>query len=327
MIAYDIKEQMTQGYKPNIFKVFAFSCRVVFRLIFFTFGNLTILIFFLNDQRINRWRSILLGDDAVVVGMVENIRNIKSVLRIIFWSEQAGMYLFILNFIGLMLMNGSGEFLSLLLRHWKAFRRNSRQWKSIKSQFWQCIPFKLVMPFQTEVLCKTITAFKISDFSSWSLKTRVENIMVQLSSIIFHWLLKCLYQSFYRSDLSHSSCFLPLAVLDVLLEMKIQMKISLLVTRLSVYLIQKRSMIRLVQRYLFFLVNSVDNSDYQVNSKRIIVIQAHHWRQFYGTRLKLMVKIFKIFLRSLYFFNTQTEIYLKNTWTASDTLFKFPRIV
>ena len=63
-------------------------------------------------------------------------------------------------------MNGSGEFLSLLLRHWKAFRRNSRQWKSIKSQFWQCIPFKLVMPFQTEVLCKTKTAFKISDFSS-----------------------------------------------------------------------------------------------------------------------------------------------------------------
>ena len=75
MIAYDIKEQMTQGYKPNIFKVFAFSCRVVFRLIFFTFGNLTILIFFLNDQRINRWRSILLGDDAVVVGMVK-IRKI-----------------------------------------------------------------------------------------------------------------------------------------------------------------------------------------------------------------------------------------------------------
>lgn len=70
-----------------------------------------------------------------------------------FESNEAGMYLFILNFIGLMLMNGSGEFLSLLLRHWKAFRRNSRQWKSIKSQFWQCIPFKLVMPFQTEVLC------------------------------------------------------------------------------------------------------------------------------------------------------------------------------
>lgn len=71
---------------------------------------------------------------------------------LIFRSYQAGMYLFILNFIGLMLMNGSGEFLSLLLRHWKGFRRNSGQWKSIKSQFWQCIPFKLVMPFQTEFL-------------------------------------------------------------------------------------------------------------------------------------------------------------------------------
>ena len=82
MIAYDIKEQMTQGYKPNIFKVFAFSCRVVFRLIFFTFGNLTILIFFLNDQRINRWRSILLGDDAVVVGMVK-IRKQHEKARII----------------------------------------------------------------------------------------------------------------------------------------------------------------------------------------------------------------------------------------------------
>ena len=79
MIAYDIKEQMTQGNKPNIFKVFAFSCRVVFRLIFFTFGNLTILIFFLNDQRINRWRSILLGDDAVVVGKVDiRIQNILN---------------------------------------------------------------------------------------------------------------------------------------------------------------------------------------------------------------------------------------------------------
>ena len=68
---------MTQGYKPNILKVFAFSCRVVFRLIFFTFGNLTLLIFFLNDQRINRWRSILLGDDAVIVGKVDiRIQNI-----------------------------------------------------------------------------------------------------------------------------------------------------------------------------------------------------------------------------------------------------------
>ena len=166
MIAYDIKEQMTQGYKPNIFKVFAFSCRVVFRLIFFTFGNLTILIFFLNDQRINRWRSILLGDDAVVVGMVKNkktaregsyhmaliVRKLWSISYAVSRSYPAGMYLFLLNFIGLMLMNGSAEFLSLLLRHWKAFRRNSLQWKSIKSQFWQCIPFKLVMPFQTEVL-------------------------------------------------------------------------------------------------------------------------------------------------------------------------------
>ena len=161
MIAYDIKEQMTQGYKPNIFKVFAFSCRVVFRLIFFTFGNLTILIFFLNDQRINRWRSILLGDDAVVVGMVKIRKQhekahitwlLWSISYAVSWSYPAGMYLFLLNFIGLMLMNGSAEFLSLLLRHWKAFRRNSLQWKSIKSQFWQCIPFKLVMPFQTEVL-------------------------------------------------------------------------------------------------------------------------------------------------------------------------------
>lgn len=73
MVAYDIKEQMTKGCIPCIVKVFAFSCRVVFRLIFFTFGNLTILIFFLNDQRINRWRSILLGDDAVVVGMILNL--------------------------------------------------------------------------------------------------------------------------------------------------------------------------------------------------------------------------------------------------------------
>ena len=51
-------------------KVFAFTCRIVFRLIFFTFGNLTILVFFLNDQRVDRWRTILLGDNAAIVGKV-----------------------------------------------------------------------------------------------------------------------------------------------------------------------------------------------------------------------------------------------------------------
>ena len=57
-----------QGIRPSILKVFAFSCRIVFRLIFFTFGNLTILVFFLNDQRIDKWRTILLGDTAAFVG-------------------------------------------------------------------------------------------------------------------------------------------------------------------------------------------------------------------------------------------------------------------
>ena len=57
-----------QGIRPSILKVFAFSCRIVFRLIFFTFGNLTILVFCLNDQRIDKWRTILLGENAAFVG-------------------------------------------------------------------------------------------------------------------------------------------------------------------------------------------------------------------------------------------------------------------
>ena len=131
MIAYDINEKLTQGVRPSILKVFAFSCRIVFRLIFFTFGNLTILVFFLNDQRIDKWRTILLGDNAAIV---------------------AGILLFWLNFIGLMVINASGEYLSLLVMNWKSFWMKDKSWKLKCDQFWKCMPFKLVMPFETEFL-------------------------------------------------------------------------------------------------------------------------------------------------------------------------------
>ena len=58
--------------------MFAFSCRIVFRLMFFTFGNLTILVFLLNDQRIDKWRGILLGDNVAIIGNISHKSEFKK---------------------------------------------------------------------------------------------------------------------------------------------------------------------------------------------------------------------------------------------------------
>ena len=81
---------LSKGFRPSILKVFAFSCRIVFRLMFFTFGNLTILVFLLNDQRIDKWRGILLGDNVAIIGKIsQNIEfencSIKYKAHIIMW--------------------------------------------------------------------------------------------------------------------------------------------------------------------------------------------------------------------------------------------------
>ena len=128
---HTVKSILSKGLRPSIPKVFAFSCRIVFRLIFFTFGNLTILVFLLNDQRIEKWRGILLGDNVAIL---------------------AGILLFSLNFIGLLLINGSGEYLSLLIKNWRSYRTKDKSWATIYNEFWKCMPFKLVMPFETEFL-------------------------------------------------------------------------------------------------------------------------------------------------------------------------------
>ena len=66
--------------------------------------------------------------------------------------EIAGILLFCLNFIGLLVMNGSAEYLSLVIRYWNLYRVQGDEWKSKYNQFWKCMPFKLVMPFETEFL-------------------------------------------------------------------------------------------------------------------------------------------------------------------------------
>lgn len=65
---------------------------------------------------------------------------------------KAGILLFSLNFIGLLLINGSGEYLSLLIKNWRSYRTKDKSWATIYNEFWKCMPFKLVMPFETEFL-------------------------------------------------------------------------------------------------------------------------------------------------------------------------------
>ena len=67
-------------------------------------------------------------------------------------SCKAGILLFGLNFIGLLIMNGSAEYLSLIVRNWNSYRTQDNDWKDKYNQFWKCMPFKLVMPFETEFL-------------------------------------------------------------------------------------------------------------------------------------------------------------------------------
>ena len=49
-------------------------------------------------------------------------------------------------------MNGSAEYLSLVVRNWSLYRVQGDGWQSKYNQFWKCMPFKLVMPFETEFL-------------------------------------------------------------------------------------------------------------------------------------------------------------------------------
>ena len=49
-------------------------------------------------------------------------------------------------------MNGSAEYLSLVIRYWNLYRLQGDEWKSEYNKFWKCMPFKLVMPFETGFL-------------------------------------------------------------------------------------------------------------------------------------------------------------------------------
>ena len=58
-------------------------------------------------------------------------------------------------------MNGSAEYLSLVVRNWKLYRIQDNDWKMKYNQFWKCVPFKLVMPFETEFLYVQNQKFKV----------------------------------------------------------------------------------------------------------------------------------------------------------------------
>ena len=107
-------------------------------------------------------------------------------------SQKAGILLFILNFIGLLVMNGSAEYLSLVVRNWSLYRVQGDGWQSKYNQFWKCMPFKLVMPFETEFLYVQNQKCKAD------LKIDIIHWEHHLTDINFKILVKALHISFKK---------------------------------------------------------------------------------------------------------------------------------